>query len=46
MEELDTDEAAPLNFLKRRGIVSSQDLQAAMEKSQATVSRLLAGLTA
>ena len=46
MDDLDSDELALLSVMERRGIVSSQELQAAIGKSQATVSRLLAGLAA
>jgi len=45
MQELSSDDEAILGALSARGIVTSQDLQDSLGKSQATVSRLLADLS-
>lgn len=45
MQQLDHDHEVILGVLTHRGIASSQDLQSATGKSQATVSRLLSDLS-
>ena len=45
MQELSNDHEAILGALSARGVATSQDLQASLGKSQATVSRLLADLS-